>query len=66
MAARDGRIKRGDRIASINGESLVGVPNKTVLLMLKNAQEELTLELVRKVVRKESVCSTPWSGLQSR
>lgn len=67
IAFKDGRIKRGDRIVSVNGKSLSGLTNKEALLVLKNAGDNVTLKLVRKIGRRTSCVPTPMaSTLQSR
>lgn len=67
VAFQDGRIRRGDRIVSVNGSSLSGLTNKEALLLLKNTGDNVTLELVRKIGRRASAAPTPMtSTLQSR
>ena len=67
IAFKDGRIKRGDRIVSVNDNSLSGLTNKEGLLLLKNSGDRVTLKLVRKIGRRTSCAPTPMaSALQSR
>ena len=67
VAARDGRLKRGDRIVSVNSHNLSGVTNKAALLTLKEAGEHMILVVARKRGRRTSTMNTPLaSTLQSR
>ena len=66
-AARDGRIKTGDRIISVNDANLAGLTNKEALQTLKVAGDHVTLKIIRKVGRRASTVTTPHaSRLQSR
>lgn len=56
---RDGRIKKGDRIVSVNDQSLSGLSNKQALQMLKATGDRVTFEIVRKVGRRVSTATTP-------
>lgn len=58
-AARDGRIKRGDRIISVNGINITGLSNGQALQKLKAAGDHVTLVMSRKVGRKASRVTTP-------
>ena len=62
LAHQDGRIKRGDRIISINGKSLSGLDNKSALLCLKNSGATVTLEVARRVGRRGSRAPTPFGS----
>ncbi|KAK2556764.1 Multiple PDZ domain protein, partial [Acropora cervicornis] len=42
-AARDGRLKRGDQIVAVNGESLVGVAHENAVGMLKRTKGKIFL-----------------------
>lgn len=67
VADRDGRLKRGDRVISVNGQNLSGLSNKSALSILKEAGEDMTLVIARKVGRRTSTMNTPLaSTLQSR
>lgn len=59
VAAQDGRIKRGDRIISVNGFSVTGLSNKQALQKLKEAGDHVTLVMSRKVGRRASRATTP-------
>ena len=63
LAQRDGKLKRGDRIISINGKDLQGCTNKEVLLAVKNAGDSLTLQVGRRVGRSGSTTATPFSSI---
>ena len=43
----DGQLRRGDKIVSVNGNTLVGVTHKAALHLLKNAGNTVTLEVTR-------------------
>lgn len=58
-AARDGRIKTGDRITAVNDQSLNGLSNKQALQKLKDAGDHVTLKIARKVGRRASRATTP-------
>lgn len=45
-AAKDGRIKRGDQILAVNGESLLGVPHDQAVQMLKEVRGEVVLTIL--------------------
>lgn len=45
-AARDGRLKKGDRIVAVNGESLDGSTHAEAVTILKNAKGKVVLEVV--------------------
>ena len=62
LAHQDGRIKRGDRIISVNGKNLSGLDNKSALLSLKNSGATVTLEVARRVGRRESRAPTPFGS----
>lgn len=67
VAARDGRLKRGDRIVSVNDHNLSGATNKAALLTLKEAGQHMILVVARKLGRRTSTMNTPLaSTLQSR
>lgn len=59
VAACDGRIKRGDRIISVNGHSVTGLSNKDALKKLKEAGNHVTLITSRKIGRRASRATTP-------
>ena len=67
VAHKDGRLKRGDRIISVNGQSLVGLTYKEALKILKEAGLDVTLVIARKIGRRTSTINTPYmSTFQSR
>lgn len=43
VAAQDGRLKVGQRILEVNGQSLVGASHVTAVRIMKDVQEELVL-----------------------
>lgn len=45
-AARDGRLKRGDQIIAVNGESLVGVAHESAVAMLKRTKGKIILTVL--------------------
>lgn len=45
-AARDGRLKRGDQIIAVNGESLVGVAHENAVAMLKRTKGKIILTVL--------------------
>ncbi len=64
VAQKDGRLKRGDRIVSVNGLSLCGLDEKSALLVLRDATAGDRVELVisRKLGRRTSLSPTPMAG----
>ena len=61
LVYKDGRIKRGDRIVSVNNQNLSGLENKEALLLLKNSGSTVTFEIARRVGRK-SQCPSPFTS----
>ena len=49
LAADEGQLRRGDKLISVNGNTLHGVTHRNALLLLKNAGENVTLQLSRQV-----------------
>ncbi len=47
LAARDGRVRRGDRVLSINGRSTKGVAHRDAIAVLKAPRPEVVLVLSR-------------------
>lgn len=47
MTARDGRVKVGDKLLAVNGQSLKGMTNPQVLSFLKQTPNTVTLTLSR-------------------
>ena len=67
VAGRNGKLKRGDRIVSVNGISLEKTSNKVATELLKNAGDYVTLVVARKIGRRVSTVTTPYeSRLTSR
>ena len=67
LVHRDGRIRRGDRIVSVNGKSFADLANKEALLLLKNSGDTVTFEVARRIGRRSSQAPSPISSqLQSR
>lgn len=68
VAAEDGRLKRGDNILSVNGNSLEGVTHKGALVLIKNAGNMVTLEVSRRTTHGSfpTASSRITSKLQSR
>lgn len=61
VASHDGRIKRGDRIISVNGKDFNGMTNKSALRVLKNAGDQVTIVLSRK--GRRSRATTPMASV---
>ncbi len=66
VAASDGRMKRGDRILSVNDQSVAGLSNKEALQLLKNAGEHVNLVMTRKVGRRSRATTPLASARHSR
>lgn len=62
VADKDGHLKRGDCIISVNGQSLSGFSKRDALQILKEAGDHVTLEISRKIGRKLSTAATPLSS----
>ena len=45
-AAADGRLKRGDRIVSVNGQSLEGATHEQAVSVLKNSKGTIVLKVI--------------------
>ena len=45
-AAMDGRLKRGDQILSVNGESLEGATHELAVALLKKQRGAVTLSIL--------------------
>lgn len=64
---RDGRIRRGDHIISVNGQNIEGFTNKEALQLLKSSGTIVRLEVGRRVGRRSSQAPSPFSSqLQSQ
>ena len=67
LADIDGQIRRGDRLISVNDNTLDGLDRKMVLSLLKNAGESVTLKMSRQVGHSSSVApSLICSKIQSK
>ena len=63
---KDGRIKRGDRLVSVNEKPLAGLTNKEALQILKDSGVTVKLEVARRVGQRSQAPSPLQSQLQSR
>lgn len=54
VASHDGRIKKGDRIISVNGCDVAGLTNKEALQKLKEAGDHVILITTRKIGRRNT------------
>lgn len=67
VVSRDGRIRRGDHIISVNGQNIAGFTHKEALQLLKNSGSIVSLEVGRQVGRRSSQAPSPFSSqLQSQ
>ena len=66
LVFKDGRIRRGDRILSVNGHSLLGLTNKEALKLLKDSGDTVQLEVARRLGQRSQGPSPFHSQLQSR
>ena len=68
VAGEDGRLKRGDKILTVNGHSLEGVTHKAALALIKDAGNMVTLEVSRRTTHGSFpvASSRITSKLQSR
>lgn len=62
VAGRNGQLKRGDRIVSVNGNSLERASNKRATELLKNAGDHVILVVARKIGRRISTVTTPFES----
>jgi C-terminal processing protease CtpA/Prc len=46
MAERDGRLKRGDQLIAVNGESLDGLTHDQAVAMLKQTEGTIILTVL--------------------
>jgi hypothetical protein len=65
-AAKDGRLKPGDRLVAVNGKSLAGLHHAAVLQELNNAPKECHLTVWRDPAAFEAADATPPSYPTSR
>ncbi len=65
-AAKDGRLKPGDRLVAVNGKSLAGLHHAAVLQELNNAPKECHLTVWRDPTAFEAADATPPSYPISR
>ena len=66
LAANEGQLRRGDKLISVNGNTLDGITHKNALLLLKNAGENVTLQISRQVSRSSMSVSLSNSNLPSK
>jgi len=66
IAACDGRMKRGDRILSVNGHSTSSLTNKEALQVLKDSGSHVTIFVSRKIGRQSSLPATPMTSTLQR
>ena len=66
LAADEGQLQRGDKLISVNGNTLDGVTHGNTLLLLKNAGENVTLQFSRQVSRSSMNVSLSNSKLTSK
>ena len=66
LVFKDGRVKRGDRIVSVNDHPLAGLTNKDALKLLKESGGEIKLEVARRLGQRSQGPSPLHSQLQSR
>ena len=59
VTARDGRVKVGDKLLAVNGQSLKGMTNPQVLAFLKQTPNTVTLTLARPKKPSASTRSPP-------
>ena len=64
--SKDGRVKRGDRLISVNGKFLAGLTNKEALQILKESGAFVKLEISRRIGQRSQAPSPFQSQLQSR
>ncbi|XP_025077155.1 multiple PDZ domain protein-like isoform X2 [Pomacea canaliculata] len=58
-AFRDGRLKRGDELLMINGQSLVGLTHQEAVDSLRSAPSLVQLVVASKLRKSASIASTP-------
>lgn len=66
LAANEGQLRRGDKLISVNGNTLDGMTHGNALLLLKNAGENVTLQFSRQVSRSSMNVSLSNSNLPSK
>ena len=65
-AAKDGRLRPGDRLVAVNGKNLTGLHHAAVLQELNNAPKECHLTIWRDPMTSEAADATPPSYPTSR
>ena len=65
-AAKDGRLRPGDRLVAVNGKNLAGLHHAAVLQELNNAPKECHLTIWRDPMASEAADATPPSYPTSR
>ena len=66
LVFKDGRIKRGDRLVSVNDKPLAGLTNKEALQILKESGAYVKLEVAQQIGQRSQAPSPFQSQLQSR
>ena len=62
VAGRNGQLNRGDRIISVNGNSLERASNVMATELLRNAGDHVILVIARKIGRHVSTVTTPFES----
>ena len=66
VAGASGRLRRGDRLCSVNGQSLSGVTRHEALNLLKTAGNKVTLDVARQVTGHASQLGSKPPSLRVR
>jgi hypothetical protein len=54
----------GDRLLAINGQALLGLSREDVVLLLKHAHDQVTLQIEYDVCRKGEIRDGSFTGMQ--